>query len=75
MQRFLIYLFLQMLYMFQATFQETLHLTGCNLESYYDARTYEYQILKMLLVLAFASIRKKQLTLIFTLSATFQEIH
>jgi hypothetical protein len=25
------------------TYQETLHLVGCNLELYYDARTYEYK--------------------------------
>jgi hypothetical protein len=48
---------------------------GCNLESYYDARTYAYQILKMLFVFAFASVRKKQFTLIFVLSTTFQELH
>jgi hypothetical protein len=31
--------------------------------------------LKMLLALAFASIHKKQFTLIFVLSTTFQELH
>jgi len=32
--------------------QRFLHLVGCNLELYYDARTYEYQILYRFLYLS-----------------------